>query len=255
MNKNLSIVVVCRNENGVIDRLLENVAEVSNDIIVYDNGSTDGTQDIVRKFNAQLHEGGWFGFGPTKKKAVSLATNNWILFMDADEALDDELKSSIDALDLSDEMVVYDINFKNHIGKRHVQFGEWGGDHHIRIFNRNKVNWDDAQVHEELVLPKGIKVKKLKGFLLHYTMKDTVEYSQKMVKYALLNAEKYFKKGKRSSWLKRNFSPTFSFIKYYIFHLGFLDGWEGYLTARMTAFYTFLKYARLHELQRSNREK
>jgi hypothetical protein len=75
-----------------------------------------------------------------------------------------------------------------------------------------------------------------------------VEYGNKMVKYALLNAEKYFRQGKRSPWFKRWFSPFFSFVKHYIFQLGFLDGWEGLLSARMSAFYTFLKYARLHEL-------
>ena len=69
-----------------------------------------------------------------------------------------------------------------------------------------------------------------------------------MVRYALLNAEKYFAQGKKSSWFKRFINPQFSFAKHYIFQLGFLDGWEGLLSARMTAFYTFLKYARLHEL-------
>jgi hypothetical protein len=79
-------------------------------------------------------------------------------------------------------------------------------------------------------------------------MKDTVEYSQKMVSYALLNAEKYYRQGKNANWVKRYLASPFSFLKHYIFQLGFLDGWEGLLSARMTAFYTFLKYARLHEL-------
>ena len=254
MNNNISIVVVCRNEAGIIDRLLANVEDVSSDVVVYDNGSTDGTQDIILKHNARLHNGEWLGFGPTKKRAVSLAKNDWILFMDADELLDDKLKASLSGMQLDDPMKVYDISFKNFIGNKHIRYGEWGGDHHIRLFNRNKVNWDDALVHEELVLPRGIKIEKLKGFLLHYTMNDSVEYSQKMVKYALLNAEKYFQKGKRSSWEKRHLSPMFTFIKYYFFHLGFLDGWEGFLTARMTSFYTFVKYARLYELWRKGRQ-
>jgi glycosyltransferase involved in cell wall biosynthesis len=248
MNNNISIVVVCKNEAGIIDRLLKNVKGVTDDVVVYDNGSTDGTQEIILQHNAKLHEGEWLGFGPTKQKAVALAKNDWILFMDADELLDEELKSSLEKIQLYDPLVVYDISFKNFIGSKHVKYGEWGGDHHIRIFNRTQVNWDDAAVHEELILPHGVKVSKLKGYLLHYTMNDSVEYSQKMVKYALLNAQKYFDKGKRSSWIKRHLSPMFTFIKYYFFHLGFLDGWEGFLTARMTSYYTFVKYARLYEL-------
>ncbi len=99
-----------------------------------------------------------------------------------------------------------------------------------------------------LQMPSSAMVKNLPGYILHHTMKDTIEYSNKMVKYALLNADKYFAQGKKSSWFKRYINPQFSFARHYIFQLGFLDGWEGLLSARMTAFYTFLKYARLKEL-------
>ncbi|MBA2746464.1 MAG: glycosyltransferase, partial [Flavisolibacter sp.] len=107
MNHNLSIVVVCKNEAGVIERLLHNVKNVANDVVVYDNGSTDGTQDIIKSHAVKLVEGPWLGFGPTKRKAVDLAVHDWILFMDADETLDDELKGAIAALDLSNPFVVY----------------------------------------------------------------------------------------------------------------------------------------------------
>jgi hypothetical protein len=136
------------------------------------------------------------------------------------------------------------------LGNKHLRWGEWGGDKHIRLFNRQVVKWDEAIIHESLQIPPTATVVQLKGHVLHRTMKDTVEYSQKMVNYALLNAEKYHRQGKRATWLKRFLAPPFSFFKYYIFQLGFLDGWEGLLSARMTAFYTFLKYARLHELWR-----
>ena len=84
--------------------------------------------------------------------------------------------------------------------------------------------------------------------MLHRTMKDVNEYGRKMVQYAALNAEKYFQQGKKASWFKIRMSPGFTFINYYIFKLGFLDGHAGYICARMTAWYTFLKYARLREL-------
>jgi hypothetical protein len=85
-------------------------------------------------------------------------------------------------------------------------------------------------------------------------MRDIVEYSNKMVNYALLNAEKYYTNGKKGSLLKLYVNPAFAFVKYYLFQLGFLDGWEGLVTARMTSFYTFLKYSRLYELTRRKRE-
>ncbi len=248
MSDKISIVVVCKNEAGVIERLLQTVQAISDDIVVYDNGSTDGTVEIAQHYGVNLHQGKWLGFGKTKHKAVTLAKHDWILSLDADEVPDEALLRELKAMPLDDAETVYDIRFKNFLGSKHLKRGEWGGDHHIRLFNRRHVNWNEARVHEELVIPRRVRVKKLKGSILHYTMKDMADYSTKMVHYALLNAEKYFERGKKVTWLRRRFSPALGFFVNYILRFGFLDGWEGYVVARTTAFYTFLKYARLHEL-------
>jgi len=253
MNDRFSIVIVCKNEEENIERVLKSIQGITDDILVYDNGSTDGTLSILSKYGVRIIQGEWLGYGQTKKQAVLLAKYDWVLSIDADEALDEELQASLQKLTFGDEKTVYQISFKNLLGEKHLRWGEWGADKHIRLFNRRFVNWNEALVHESLQIPSSAVVQKLSGFVLHRTMKDTVEYSQKMVRYALLNADKYFAQGKKSSWLKRYISPQFSFIKHYIFQLGFLDGWEGLLSARMTAYYTFLKYARLHELWREKK--
>jgi glycosyltransferase involved in cell wall biosynthesis len=245
-----SVVVVCKNEAGIIEQLLRNVVELTDDVVIYDNGSTDGTLDIIKQYPVRLHQGPWMGYGKTKQQAVGLARHDWVLSIDADEIPDKTLQQHLHGVALDDPNVVYRILFKNFLGNKHLKWGEWGGDRHIRLFNRQRVNWNDAGVHEQLILPEGIKVRVLEGSILHKTMKDTAEYSQKMVHYALLNAEKYAKQGKKATWIKRYISPRFTFIKYYILRLGFLDGWEGLVSARMTAFYTALKYARLYELRR-----
>ncbi len=243
-----SIVIICRNEAGTIERTLRSLEGLTDDIVVFDNGSTDGTQTIVRDFRVQLYEGGWEGFGKTRQKAVTLARHDWILSLDADESPDDELKRSLASWEPRHELVVYDLAFKNFLGKKWLRYGEWGGDHHIRLFNRKNVKFDDAPVHENLLLPPGAEVAKLKGFVLHQTMRDMEEYGRKMLQYAMLNAEKYHRAGKKASWWKIRFSPVFTFLNYYILRLGFLDGVEGYACAKMTAWYTFMKYARLREL-------
>ena len=248
MNQNLSIVIICKNEKGNIERVLQSILTVCDDIVVYDSGSTDGTVELLQNYPVQVHQGQWMGFGKTKQYAVSLAKRDWVLCLDADEAIDEQLRQSLATLSFHNKNTVYKIRFKNLLGNKHLQWGEWGGDKHIRLFNRQVVSWDDAIIHERLVIPGGVVVQPLKGSVLHRTMKDTVEYSHKMVNYALLNAEKYHRQGKKAGWIKRRISPSFTFAKHYIFQLGFLDGWEGLLSARMTAFYTFLKYARLHEL-------
>ena len=248
MTNQFSIVIVCRNEEDAIEKVLQTIKDLTDDIVVYDNGSTDETVNILHRFNVRVHQGEWLGFGRTKQQAVALAKYDWVLSVDADEALDDELQQSLRTLNFGEENTVYQLKFKNLLGEKHLRWGEWGGDKHIRLFNRKLVNWNDAVVHESLLIPPSVVVKELAGYVLHRTMKNTVEYSQKMVKYALLNAEKYFAQGKKSTWIKRHLNSKFSFVKHYIFQLGFLDGWEGLLSARMTAFYTFLKYARLREL-------
>jgi glycosyltransferase involved in cell wall biosynthesis len=248
MRNDLSIVIICRNEAGNIERVLESLKDVSDDIMIYDNGSTDDTLEILKHYPVNLQSGPWLGYGTTKHKAVTLARHDWILSLDADESIDEKLKSELLELDLDNPEQVYSMRFKNFLGDKYLKWGEWGTDWHTRLFNRQRVNWDKEPVHEKLLIPGSIVVKKLQGFVLHRTMKDTIEYSNKMVRYALLNAEKYYEKGKRSGPLKRYAGPAFAFLKYYVFKLGFLDGWEGLLSARMTAFYTNLKYARLYEL-------
>jgi len=175
--------------------------------------------------------------------------------MDADEEIDAELKNSLNELQLENENEVYRIRFKNFLGTKHLRFGEWGNDKHIRIYNRHKIFWDEEAVHEKLFLSGGTVTRTVKGSILHYTVKNIADYSEKMLRYALLNAEKYAANGKRSSGLKILFAPKFSFLNNYFFKLGFLDGWSGWVCARMTSYYTFIKYARLLELNKVKSQK
>lgn len=244
----LSVVIVCRNGAKVIGETINSFAGLTDDILIYDNGSTDGTQQIVKQTEARLAEGNWEGFGKTKNKANQLAKYYWILSLDADEAIDEELKKNLLQLDLSDEMKVYEFRFKNFLGNTWLRFGEWGNDKHIRLFNRNKIKWDNAEVHESLLLPgSAIKIS-VPGYVLHKTAASVKEYREKMKNYAALNAKKYFKQGKTTGELKIFFSAIFSFIKNYFFKLGFLDGATGFHCARINAGYTFLKYKKLKEL-------
>lgn len=249
-----SIVIICRNEASVIAKTLQSLQGLTDDIVVYDNGSTDGTQEVVKQFNVQLHEGNWEGFGKTKNRANNLAKNDWILSLDADEGIDEELKQSLQQWRPENNLTVYTIRFKNFLGNQYLKYGEWRAVPHIRVFNKKVTYWDDAAVHEKVVLPPGAIIKKLKGYVLHKSMKDLPDYASKMVKYAMLNAEKYHSQGRKASWIKLRLSPGFTFFNYYILKGGFLDGYTGYVCARMTAWYTLLKYARLKELQQADKK-
>ena len=252
--QSLSVVIVCKNEAGIIGTTLQSLQELTDDIVVYDNGSDDNTVDIAKRFDAKIFRGDWEGFGKTKNRAVSLARHDWILSLDADESIDEELKNTLLNLSLSDDNFVYDIKFKNFFGSQWLKYGEWGNDNHIRLFNRKKVNWDAAPVHEKLVFPDGVQKKMLKGYVLHYTASDIPKYESKLKKYAALNARKYYEQGKKAGPFKKYFSAFFSFMQNYIFKAGFLDGKAGYRCAILTATYTFNKYKNLEQLLRSATE-
>lgn len=244
----VSVVIICKNEARVIGETLNSFTGLTDDIVVYDNGSTDGTQEIVKHYGVRLLEGTWEGFGKTKNKAISLARYDWVMSLDADEAIDESLKQCLLQLTLHDEKTVYELQFKNFLGTKWLRFGEWGGDKHIRLFNRKQVQWNTDEVHEALLLPQEVRIIRLPGFVLHKTAADIMEYKRKMKQYAAMNAEKYFKQGKKAGIWKIYFAPLFSFLKHYVFRLGFLDGAEGFQCARISAGYTYWKYKTLRNL-------
>jgi glycosyltransferase involved in cell wall biosynthesis len=246
----LSVVIITKNEAHIIGTTLQSLQGITDDIVIVDSGSTDTTIVIARQFGATVIETTWDGYGQNKNKGIAAARHNWILNLDADEAIDETLKNAIAALELNDENTVYNFRFKNFFCNKWIRFGEWSGDKHIRLFNRKAVTWNTAAVHEGLTLNSNNKVVLLPGNVLHYTTQHIDEYISKTIAYAKLNAKKYQLQGKRAGFFKLHIAPGLTFFQHYIVRLGFLDGWEGYLIAKTTAWYTFLKYSFLKELNK-----
>lgn len=251
---NISVVIISKDEAHIIENTLQSLQALTNDIVVVDSGSTDATVTICKKYNATVIETNWGGYGINKNKGIEAAGNDWILSLDADEAIDDELLKSLLQLDLSNGNEVFVIRFKNFFCGKWIRFGEWGFDRHIRLFNRKKIKWNTAAVHENLIFPADVAVTRLRGNILHYTVHNRSEYDAKTDYYARMNAKKYAQAGKKPIFLKQYFSPLFAFIQHYIFRLGFLDGREGFIIAKTTARYTFLKYHYLKEMN-TNKDK
>ncbi len=246
----LSVVIITKNEAHIIGKTLQSLQGITDDFIIVDSGSTDNTIEICKKFGAKIIGTTWDGYGENKNKGIDEAKYSWILNLDADEAIDETLKAAIQQLDLKDENMVYNFKFKNYFCNKWIRFGEWAGDKHIRLFNRNKIRWNTAAVHEDLILGNDTKIILLPGNVLHYTTRHIDEYIGKTVAYAKLNATKYHVQGKQASFFKLWIAPGLTFFQHYILRLGFLDGWEGYLIAKTTAWYTFLKYSYLNEMNK-----
>lgn len=246
----LSVVIITRNEAYVIGKTLQSLQGITDDIVIVDSGSTDETVSICKKFHCIVIETGWNGYGPNKNKGIDAAKYDWILNIDADEAIDEELRSALMQFDGNDDGIVFEVLFRNFFCGKQIRFGEWSGDKHIRLFNRKQVRWNDAAVHEELILPATVQVKKMNGHILHYTSNSVDDHIAKTIAYAKLNAEKYFRQNKKAGFFKLRVAPRLNFLQHYILRLGFMDGWEGYFIARTTAWYTFLKYSYLREMNR-----
>jgi glycosyltransferase involved in cell wall biosynthesis len=223
-------------------------------VVIY-NGKAGGPLNIAHKYGCGLFKRSWDGYGANKNKGINAAKYDWILSIDADEVPDEDLIKAIYRLNFDDATVVYDIKFRSFLGKKLIRFGNWGRDHHIRLFNRTRVKWGETMVHETLRLPEDVVIKKLDGHICHYSVQNIDEYNRKGVFYARLSAKKYFNTGKRANIFKLYISPIFGFIKNYIVYLGFLDGTEGWKIAITIVKNTWRKYHYLSEMENAPRKK
>lgn len=248
----ISVVIICKNGSAHIAETLESVQGIGKEILLYDSGSTDNSVKIANSYGARIAYGEWEGYGRNRFKASQLAKYDWILMIDTDEVVDEDLKQAILHIDLTNEQLVYNMRYKNYYGATEIKFGEWGNDSHIRMANRNTVKIDQEIVHEKLFLQLGLHIKTLDGYIRHYTVSNSIDYASKVMEYASLSADKYFKQSRQATFIKIYLSPIFSFLQNYIFKMGFRDGWKGFICASMTAWYTFMKYTKLKEMERQS---
>jgi glycosyltransferase involved in cell wall biosynthesis len=251
----ISVVIITKNEASSIASCIRAAKLISDDIIVVDNDSTDSTVQIATAYGCRVYHELWDGYGANKNKGIAYARHNWILSLDADEIIDEALVRSLRELNLDNPEVAYDISFITYFGKKAIRFGSWGRDHHIRLFNRKLVRWTEPPVHEKLILPPVISVKKLKGHLHHYSVKDSIECHNKNIYYARLSAEGYLMSGRKHNWVKLHLAPLFHFVKNYFVFLGFLDGREGWEVARMISRHTKMKYRLLRDMRKGHYSK
>ncbi|HET7898879.1 MAG TPA: glycosyltransferase family 2 protein, partial [Flavisolibacter sp.] len=156
MSEKISVVIVCKNEEHIIGKTLQSVQAFAGEVLVYDTGSTDNTIVLAQQAGARVVQAPWEGYGGSKQKAIHLASNNWILNLDADEVLDATAQKAIQQLALTDEKICYRFRYRNFLGNNVLKWGEFGFDSHIRLFNRQQVQWNDSPVHEKLVQANGV---------------------------------------------------------------------------------------------------
>lgn len=247
-----SVVIIVKDGANTIKNTLDALLEFD-DVVVYDNGSTDNTKEIVSEYsNVNLIEGNFLGFGPTKNKAASYAKNDWIIILDSDEVIDMELVTTFKSKKL-DLNKVYILNFHAYYKDIKINHCGWNNQKIKRVYNKNVTNFDDNLVHEDIIV-KGLKLEELAGNVKHYSYSSLSDFIIKIDRYSSLFAKEKVGK-KKSSSLKAITSSIFAFFKTYIIRRGFLDGKMGLIISFSRASVVFFKYMKLHEANNELRNK
>ncbi len=250
----ISAVIITYNEEENIARCISSLLSVADEIVVVDSFSTDNTRKIVDGFGkTKFYSCKWLGYAAQKNYANTLAENDTILSIDADEVLSPELQESIRQLKEKDETTlrVYEVSRLTNYCGSWIKHCGWYPDKKIRIFNRKNSQWRGEFVHESLFVEPNPEVVQLGGDLLHYSYKSTSDHIRRIDRYSDLSAAEAWKNGKTSSVAGVVLRPLWRFIRDYFFKLGFLDGFAGYRVCRISALSTFLKYSKLMEMKNS----
>lgn len=245
----ISAVIITLNEAANIERCIRSLISLADEILVADSGSDDGTVDIARKLGARVIQIEWEGFAPSKNKANQQAQFDYILSLDADEELSQELRESIFAVK-SNLSGAYSMNRLNHYCGTWIKHGGFYPDKKVRLFHREEAQWAGGPVHETLVTDVGVRKTHLAGDLLHYSYTSLEEHQERLERYAKLGAEKV--KHHKGLWRKSMVNPAWRFLRNYLFKGGFLDGAAGYHLCRLTAKEVRLKYRYAQEINKKH---
>jgi glycosyltransferase involved in cell wall biosynthesis len=246
----LTVAIITLNAASQLKPCLDSVG-FADEVLLVDSGSTDGTIELALAAGGRVEFKEWLGFGRQKAHAVSIARNDWVLCLDADERVTDRLARSIREAMASPRYHAYRMARRNRFLGRWLSHGEGYPDWSLRLFHRAHAGWSSDEVHEAVLTT--VDVGQLQGDLLHDSAEDVATYIAKQNRYTTLQANSLFAQGVRASHWRLLASPLVRFIKFYVMRLGFLDGGAGFAHVVIGCTNTFHKYLKLIELQRGDR--
>ncbi|MFQ5561147.1 MAG: glycosyltransferase family 2 protein [Nitrospinota bacterium] len=240
----ISVVMITRNAERILFNCLTSLS-VFDEVVMYDNGSTDQTLSIASQFpNVSIFQGEFLGFGKTKIHASTLASHDWILSLDADEVVSEELGKEILARELN-EGKCYQVRRDNYYHNKLIKCCGWYPEYIVRLYHRKESNFSDAMVHET-VQTAGLKVEKLEHPIRHYSFHSVADFLVKIQSYSEIFANDMKGKKKTSIGIAV-VRGLFAFIKSYVFRKGWCYSFEGFVIAFFHALGTTVKYLKLYE--------
>ena len=244
----LSVTVITKDEAADIGAALASVA-FADEIIVVDSQSTDDTVAIARQYTDRVSLRDWPGYVDQKNYAASLASHDWILSLDADErvtpALADEIRATLDGEPRAAAFRIPRVTW--HLG-RWIRTTDWYPDYQRRLYDRRSAHWTGRYVHESVSV-RG-ETGQLRGELQHYAYRDLADHLETIDRYTTYAARQMHEAGRRAGLLQIAGHPPLAFLRNYLAHGGIRDGAPGFIISAMNAYYVFLKFAKLWELER-----
>lgn len=250
----LSAVIITYNEEDNIGRCLDSVKETADEIVVVDSFSSDATADICKSRGVEFIQHPFEGHIEQKNYALSCAGNDYVLSLDADEALSDTLAASIQATKQRWRADGYSMNRRTRYCGRWIRHCGWYPDRKIRLWDRRTGQWGGVNPHDHVIMEQGRRLDHLNGDLLHYSYPTIRHHVSQINRFSDIAARAAFADGRRSNFLfDICLNPTLTFFKKYVLKLGILDGYEGFVISTSTAYGKFLKYIKLRELEKQHK--
>ncbi len=245
----LSVVIITFNEEKNIARCLESVRDVADEVVVLDSFSTDSTPAICARYGVKFFQHAFDGHIEQKNRAITYASNPHILSLDADEALDKELRGSMQEVKKNFPMQGYYMNRLTNYCGHWVRHCGWYPDRKLRLWDSRRGHWTGTNPHDRYELFDGdAKAGYLQGNILHFSYYTVQDHYKQVEYFTNIASRAYFQKGRRAPWYKLVVNPAAKFIDHYLLKRGFLDGRAGYLISRISAYATWLKYKKLRLL-------
>jgi (heptosyl)LPS beta-1,4-glucosyltransferase len=239
----LAVALIVKNEEKHLKACLETITDWVDEIVIMDSGSTDSTEAIARSFTDKfIVNEEWPGFGKQRQLAQQHITSDYVLWLDADERVSPELKQDIlNTVKANKPNTVYKVNRLSTAFGKKIKHSGWSPDWVLRLYKTNETQYNDALVHESVIIPTSLKIEFLNGRLLHYTYDELHQYTKKTSHYMKAWADQ--REGKKKTSLSSAISHAFfRFFKMYILKRGFLDGRHGLILAILSANTIFTRY-------------
>jgi glycosyltransferase involved in cell wall biosynthesis len=247
MTQPLTVLIPCKNEREQLAACIGSVQELATEVLVADNGSTDGSLEIARALGARIIEREYRTYGDFLNWAIPQATHPWLLVLDSDERITSRLAAEIRAELERPQYDGYRILRRNHFLGRAVRFGPWHSDRCLRLFRRDLGRYEGPSDHGSAQIAGG-RVGEFSAPMDHYTITSWEQWIHKLDRYSRVQAAEWHAAGRRPSYWRLLFTPPLRFFRDYVIRRGFMDGAIGLQISWSAAFYSFMKQARLWEL-------